>query len=131
MNVFKKVLASLSICLFIVMLLGQSVRQDHAARDTAYAVGRLAGLVIALAGLFYSTRWLLLLSGRRHKVGRQAFATLWCCESVLGILLGLFLVRSATVTGLVITAAWSLSFWLTYRWLSKLRREDLIGLPAV
>ena len=107
------------------MLLGQSTRHDPAG-SRAEAIGRLLGLVIVLAGLFYSTRWLLVLSGRKHKVGRQAFAVLWCCESVLGVLLGLAFLRSiGLLVGSIIIVVSSVSFCLTYRWLSRLGKEDL------
>jgi hypothetical protein len=128
MILLKKAGAVLSICLFALMLIGQSTRHDQGT-GPAYATGRLFGLVIVLAGLFYSTRWLLVLSGRKYKVGRQAFAILWCVESVLGILVGfVFLKGIGVLFGSLVVAVWSVSFWLTYRWLSKLRREELTGL---
>ena len=128
MILLKKVGAVLSICLFVLMLIGQSTRHDQGS-SPAYAIGKLFGLVIVLAGLFYSTRWLLILSGRKHKVGRQAFAILWCVEFVLGVLLGFAFLRGIGVLfGSIVIGLWSLSFWLTYRWLSKLRKEELTGL---
>jgi hypothetical protein len=127
MILLKKIVAVLFICLFALMLVGQGARHDQNT-GPGYATGRLAGLVIVLAGLFYSTRWLLVLSGRKYKVGRQAFAILWCVESVLGILVGfVFLKGVAVLFGSLMLAARSISFWLTYRWLSKLRREELTG----
>jgi hypothetical protein len=130
MNLLKKVGAVVSICLFVLMLLGQSTRHDPAT-GRADAIERLAIMVLTLVGLFYSTRWLLVLSGRKHKVGRQAFAILWCCESVLGVLLGFAFFRSVGhVFGSIVIAVWCVSFWLTYRWLSKLRREELMGVLA-
>ena len=130
MILLKKLGAVLSICLFVLMLIGQSTRNDHGS-GSAYAIGRLFGLVIVLAGLFYSTTWLLILSGRKHKVGRQAFAILWCVESILGILLGGFFVRGGHVQfGSIVVVLWLVSFYLTYRWLSKLRKEEFTGLPS-
>lgn len=109
------------------MLIGQTTRHDQGT-GPAYATGRLFGLAIVLAGLFYSTRWLLVLSGRKYKVGRQALAILWCVESVLGILLGFVFLKSVSVPfGSLAVVVWSVSLWLTYRWLSKLRREELVG----
>ena len=109
------------------MLIGQSTRHDQGS-GLAYAIGRLVGLAIVLAGLFYSTRWLLILSGRKHKVGRQAFATLWCVESVLGIFLGFAFIKGiGLLFGTTVVVVWSASFWLTYRWLAKLRREEIMG----
>jgi hypothetical protein len=119
MLLLKKIGAVLSICLFVLMLIRQT-RLDEPGYP-GYAIGRLAVVVIALAGLFYSTRWLLILSGRKHKVGLQAFATLWCVESVLGVLLGFTFVRGNVMFGSIVIVLWSISFWLTYRWLSRLR----------
>jgi hypothetical protein len=127
MILLKKVGAVLSISLFVLMLIGQYARHDQGS-GLEDAIGRLFGLAIVLGGLFYSTRWLLVLSGRKYKVGRQAFAILWCVESVLGILLGfVFLKGVGVLFGSLVVVVWSVSFWLTYRWLSKLRREELTG----
>jgi hypothetical protein len=129
MNAFKKTLAGICICLFVLMLLGQSTNRGGHGREDAYI--RLAVMILTLVGLFYSTRWFLILSGRTHKVGRQAFAILWCCESILGILLGFGIIQWGGVAfGIGAIAVWSLSFWLTYRWLSKMRKEELTSLPA-
>jgi hypothetical protein len=129
MILLKKIGAILSICLFVLMLLGQTTRPNLGG-GSAYAIGRLAGLVIALGGLYYSTRWLLILNGRKHKVGRQAFAILWCAESLLGVLAGLgavaFVPGRGSRIGLVMVVVWSVSLWLTYRWLSKIRQEEMV-----
>ena len=110
------------ICLLIVMIIGQTTR------DTGVSpIAKLFILIGTLVALFYSVRWLLILSGRKYRVGSQAFAILWCIESILGVLLGLALFRGVGVlTGLAVILFWSASFWLTYRWLSKLRKQELV-----
>jgi len=124
----KKKFANALVAFFILMLLGGSANASkihHAEGGLAGLIGELTGYAFVLLGLFYSTRWTLTLSGHSYKVGRQAFATLWFWESILGMLLALFMLRISVVSSLATFSMWSLSTWAMYRWLKRLRVHEI------
>jgi uncharacterized membrane protein len=126
MQTAKKLVASALIVLFVLIAIGASGAKLPPAKSTAERIGQLTGYVLILLGLFFSTRWRLKLAGRTYKVGRQAFAVLWFCESILGILLGLvFISRVGIPFGAGMVVVWSLSLWATYRWLKRLRSHEV------
>jgi len=57
---WKKPLSIVLICLFALMLIGAiTSHSNEASNDSAYATGRLAGLLIDVVGLIASVRWYL------------------------------------------------------------------------
>ena len=89
MQTLKKIIASVLILILTLMLINIGAGQIARARSAGASIGQFMGFILVLFGLLFSTRWRLKLAGRTYKVGRQAFAVLWFCESVLGILIGL------------------------------------------
>lgn len=129
MQIIKKIIASILIAIFALMLIGASVAKVPPARSTAERIGQIIGYLFILLGLFYSTRWRLKLAGRCYKVGRQSFAALWFCESILGILLGFNFIGLSVPFGVGMIVVWSLSLWATYRWLKRLRSHE-VSIPV-
>jgi hypothetical protein len=99
----KKALAVIGIVIFSLMLISlpYSAQQNPAARvDYAYFIGQLVGIVLIIAGLFYSVRWYLKLGGHSYKLARQAWASILFAYSLVGALIGVGLTRVGGLFGM-------------------------------
>ena len=131
----KKTLATVLIVFFVMILVtgitrtirvaAQQVSHDYIAE----ALGRLAAFLLVLTGLYYSTRWLMKLSGHSYKLGQQTWAALLFWYSALAALLGLtlsFVERNTTVLtiGAVMLVVWLSVAYACWRWRRTLRRQE-------
>jgi hypothetical protein len=131
----KKFLAGLLIALFSLMVIGfPRNTQMHPPKDSADAIGQLAALVLLIAGVFYSVRWYMKLSGHTYKLARQAWASILFCYSLLGILIGLAMLpvfmpgRTVPVAfGIVMVAVWTSVAVASWMWRRRLRRAETSG----
>ena len=138
----KKTLATVLIVFFVMILVTGITReirvvgQQGSHAYTAEALDRLVGLYYELAallpvlmGLYYSTRWLMKLSGHSYKLGQQTWAALLFWYSALAVLLGLTLSfgeRNTTVLtiGAVMLVVWLSVAYACWRWRRSLRRQE-------
>jgi membrane protein implicated in regulation of membrane protease activity len=81
-------------------------------------------LVLPLAGLFFSARWYMKLSGHTYKVGRQTWAAIIFWYSLLAIIVGIGVMYKFVWFGVVIVVIWSLAAFACRRWLKRLRKEE-------
>jgi hypothetical protein len=129
----KKTLAIILIVLFTLMIMGRSNqvgKTPHLQQgDVAGFIGEIVGYVLLYVGLYYSTKWLMKLSGHTYKVGRQTWAALLFWYSILAIFIGLMMpVYERNLSGLifggVMVVIWSLSAYACRRWQQRLRTAE-------
>lgn len=95
-----RALAVLSITGFSLMVIATPVtviENPVPAGDYAGLAGQLTAAVLMVGFLFFSVRWYLTLSGRTHKVRSQAWAAILFWYSLLGIVMGLYIIVMALV----------------------------------
>ena len=129
----KKTFAIILIVLFALIIMGQSYQVSKTPYlkqgDRAGFLGEIFDYLLPYVGLYYSTKWLMKLSGHTHKVGRQTWAAILFWYSILAVLIGLMiLVYERNVFGLissgVMVLIWSLSAYACRRWQQRLRIAD-------
>jgi type II secretory pathway pseudopilin PulG len=125
----KKFLAGLLVAVFTLMTIASpSSTQLHPPKDAAEAVGQLMGLVLLIAGLFYSVRWYMKLDGHTYKLARQAWASILFWYSLLAILVGLGMAVTISVAvGATMTAIWACLGFVCWKWRGRLRRAEASG----
>jgi hypothetical protein len=82
--------------------------------------------VLLFAGLFYSTRWSIKLSGHTYKVGRQTTAALLFWYSAFATFIGLMMPvyernKSGLIFGGVMVVIWFSAAYACNRWQKRLR----------
>lgn len=125
----KKTLAIILIILFVLMIIGETSQagKTHAqAGDIGGAVVDIVFMVLLFAGLFYSARWSIKLSGHTYKVGRQTTAALLFWYSAFATLIGLMMPvfernRSGLIFGGIMVVIWFSAAYACWRWQKRLR----------
>src|SRR6266853_2481316 len=91
----KKTIAIALIVLFALMIIGASNQAGRTPPlqqgDLAGFLGEIVGYLSLFVGLYYSTKWLMKLSGHTYKVGRQTWAALLFWYSVFAAFIGLMM----------------------------------------
>jgi hypothetical protein len=135
----KKTLAIILIVFFVLMIIGassQTGKNHHQPGDVAGALGELVGMLLLFAGLYYSAKWLMKLSGHTYKVGRQTWAALLFWYSVFAAFIGLIISVYERNTfgfpyGAVMLVIWSGAAYACKRWQRRLRTAELAQHSAV
>src|SRR6267378_8511503 len=110
----KKTLAVVLIILFTLMIIGETSQagKSHVqAGDIGGAVVDIVFILLLFAGLYYSARWSVKLSGHTYKVGRQTTAALLFWYSAFATFIGLMTPvfqrnKSSLIFGGVMVAIW-------------------------
>ena len=132
----KKAAATALIVLFSAMLLTSNARMAQQPRrtgDLAGAIGELFGVLLLIAAVIFSIRWLLKLNGYAKTCGRQAVAIFLVGFCVLGLLLVLVLAFTTSkpdfllVIPVVMAALYAASLYACIRWIRRLRRSEQNG----
>jgi hypothetical protein len=129
----KKLLAALLIAFFTLTIIASPISTRlHPPKDRAEAIGQLVGLVLMIAGLFYSVRWYIKLNGHTYKVARQAWASILFWYSTIGILMGLALrVSFSVIAGALMMTVWVLVGFACWKWRGRLRRAEAQQSPGI
>src|ERR1700684_2399158 len=88
----KKAVANDLVALFVLMIIssGAGVGKTRTVPDdVAETVGEIVGELMLFAGLYYSTRWNIKLSGHTYKIDRQTVATILFWYSLFALFVGL------------------------------------------
>jgi hypothetical protein len=125
----KKTLAIILIILFVLMIIGETSQagKNHAqAGDFSGAVVDIVFMLLLFAGLFFSARWLMKLSGHTYKVGRQATAALLFWYSAFATFIGLMMPvfernTFGLISGGVMVTIWLTAAYACKRWQRRLR----------
>ncbi len=127
----KKIFASLLVALFVVMIIGAASRAGivGAAASVSETLGRITGVLLMVAGLYYSARWSLKLSGHTYKVGWQTVATIVFWYSLFAVFVGLIMPFYARNTfgfkyAVIMVVVWSTVAYVSKRWQQRLRRIE-------
>jgi len=79
-----------------LMRLRSPIPPGSPAFSAGYRSGQVLACVLLVGGLFLNERWYISLGGHTHKVGSQAWASIFFWYSILGILIGLFIMLRST-----------------------------------
>jgi hypothetical protein len=127
----KKICANLLVALFVLMIIGAASRAGIVgpAANLSDTLGRITGVLLMVAGLYYSARWSLKLSGRTYKVGWQTVATIVFWYSLFAVFVGLIMPFYARNTfgftyAVVMVVVWSTAAYVSRRWQQRLRRIE-------
>lgn len=120
----KKILAIVLIVLFTLMIIGQSSQAGKTPHlhqgDVAGFLGEIIGYLLLYVGLYYSTKWLMKLSGRSYKVGRQTLAALLFWYSCFAAFFGLTMMYLSVPFGAGVLVIWSGIAYVCRRWQKRL-----------
>jgi hypothetical protein len=124
----KKICANLLVALFVLMIIGAASRAGIVgpAANTSETLGRITGALLMVAGLYYSAKWSLKLSGHTYKVGSQAVATIVFWYSLFAVFVGLIMPFYARNTfgfkyAVIMVVVWSTVAYVSKRWQQRLR----------
>jgi zinc-ribbon domain len=136
-NAGKKVVATLLIVLFSLMLLGENAQASKIPKnaDSAYLLGQLFGIVFVIVGFILSVKWQIKLSGYRKTSGRQAvaiFLIVFCCWGLLlVVMLSLAEIGNSPTRTLLIPIVMGLAYvaglYRCVRWRKKLRLSERVA----
>ena len=124
----KKICANLLVALFVLMIIGAATRAGMVgpATNVSETLGRITGVLLMVAGLYYSARWSLKLSGHTYKVGSQTVATIVFWYSLFAVFVGLtmpFYARNmfGFKYAVIMVVVWSTVAYVSKRWQQRLR----------
>jgi hypothetical protein len=127
----KKALAIFLSVWFVVMIIGGTAQASREPMhgDIAFALGQLIGFLLAVTGLYYSTKWRISLSGHTYRLGRQTWTALLFSYSVFAAFIGLtLLVVERNTIGLsfggVMLVIWLSVGYVCWRWRRSLRSQE-------
>jgi hypothetical protein len=101
----SKALNSLSL---VLIALPRTLQRNPFPRgDYAFLAGRLVGVWLIIALLFYSVRWYLQLNGHTYKLARQAWAWILLVYSLIDLIAVIF-TRLQGILGIAIMLLWIL-----------------------
>jgi hypothetical protein len=129
----KKIIASLLVVLFVLMILGaanQAYKTHRQPGDVAGAIGALMGYLLLWVGLYFSAQWRIQLAGHTYKVGRQTVATLLFWYAVfaafVGLMMPLLLERTpfTFAVAAIMVVLWSSVAYACKRWQQRLRAAE-------
>lgn len=127
----KKICANLLVALFVLLIIGAASRAGMVgpAANVSETLGRITGVLLMVAGLYYSSRWSLKLSGHTYKVGSQTVATIVFWYSLFAVLVGLTMRFYARNTfgfkyAVIMVVVWSTVAYISRRWQQRLRRIE-------
>lgn len=127
----KKISANLLVALFVLMIVAAASRAGIVgpAGSVSETLGRITGALLMVAGLYYSARWSLKLSGHTYKVGSQTVATIVFWYSLFAVLVGLTMRFYARNTfgfkyAVIMVVVWSIVAYVSKRWQQRLRAVE-------
>ena len=127
----KKICANLLVAVFVLMIIGAASRAGMVgpAASVSETLGRITVVLLMVAGLYYSARWSLRLSGHTYKVGSQTVATIVFWYSVFAVLVGLIMPFYARNTfgfkyAVIMVVVWSIVAYVSKLWQQRLRRIE-------
>jgi hypothetical protein len=127
----KKFCADLLIAFFIFGTVGGSAQAAmmQTPGDVYEVAGRLTGFALLVAGLYFSVRWRIKLSGHDYRVGRQTLATMLCWYAIVAAFIGLMMPYYARNTfgftyAAVMVLLWGGVAYACKRWQRRLRAEE-------
>src|SRR5271163_1220043 len=127
----KKICVNLLVAVFVLMIIGAASRAGIVgpAASVSETLGRITVVLLMVAGLYYSARWSLKLSGHTYKVGSQTVATIVFWYSVFAVFVGLimpFYVRNTFgfKYAVIMVVVWSTVAYVSKRWQQRLRRIE-------
>lgn len=127
----KKICAILLVALFVLMIIGAASRAGVVgpATNVSETLGRITGVLLMVAGLYYSARWSLKLSGHTYRVGSQTVATIVFWYSLFAVLVGLLMPFYARNMfgfkyAVIMVLVWSTVAYGCRRWQQRLRAVE-------
>jgi hypothetical protein len=127
----KKICANLLVVPFVLMIVGSASRAGIVGPATNFSetLGRITGVLLMVAGLYYSAKWSLKLSGHTYKVGWQTVATIVFWYSLFAAFVGLIMPFYARNTfgfkyAVIMVVVWSTVAYVSKRWQQRLRRIE-------
>jgi hypothetical protein len=127
----KKICANLLVGLFVVMIIGAASRAGTVGpvASVSETLGRITGVLLMVAGLYYSARWSLKLSGHTYKVGWQTVATIVFWYSLFAVFVGLMMPFYARNMfgfkyAVIMVVVWSTVAYVSKRWQQRLRKIE-------
>lgn len=131
MTIMKKVVANLLVALFVLLIVGAASRAGIVgpAVNVNETLGRITGVLLMVAGLYYSARWSLKLSGHTYKVGSQTVATIVFWYSLFAVFVGLLMPFYAQNMfgfkyAVIMVVVWSTVAYISRRWQQRLRAVE-------
>jgi hypothetical protein len=99
------------------------------ATNVSETLGRITGVLLMVAGLYYSARWSLKLSGHTYKVGWQTVATIVFWYSLFAVFVGLMMPFYARNMfgfkyAVIMVVVWSTVAYVSKRWQQRLRKIE-------